>query len=82
MYATILNITCCFQSFLPTATPVVTNLYPYGLQQSDDEFKLGDSSYSSYSSRCLEIKTDRFGFPFFGKRRNKLYVGLSLKICK
>ena len=48
-------------------------MYPYGQQQSDSEFRLEDSLYSSH---CLKIDTDWIGFPFFSERHYKLYVSV------
>ena len=50
-------------------------MYPYGPEQGDKEFGLNDLPYYYYWL-CLEIKTDRFGFPFFGERHYKLHVGI------
>jgi len=63
---------CCF--VLPSATPHGNNLYPYGPDQNDNEFGLDDFIYDS---RCLEIRTDQLGFPFFSRRHYKLHVGNS-----
>jgi len=54
-------------------------MYHYGLKQGDHEFRLSDSPYY-YGSHCLEVKTDRFGFPFFGERHYKLYICRNGKI--
>ena len=48
-------------------------MYPYGLNNGDSEFRFGDSYYYYYG-HCLELKVDRFGFPFFSKRHYKLHV--------
>ena len=48
-------------------------MYPYGLDNGDSEFRLGDSYYYYYG-HCLELKVDRFGFPFFSERHYKLHV--------
>ena len=48
-------------------------MYPYGQQQSDSEFRLEDSLYSSH---CLKIDTEWTGFPFFSERYYKLYVSI------
>ena len=48
-------------------------MYPYGLDNGDSEFRLGDSYYYYYG-HCLELKVDGFGFPFFNKRHYKLHV--------
>ena len=50
-----------------------SNMYPYGLNNGDSEFRFGDSYYYYYG-HCLELKVDRFGFPFFSKRHYKLHV--------
>ena len=50
-------------------------MYPYGPQQSDNEFRLEDSPYF-YSGHCLRIDTDWTGFPFFSERHYKLYVSI------
>ena len=50
-----------------------SNMYPFGPQQNDSEFRLEDSR--SFSSRwCLGINTDWKGFPFFSGRHYKLHV--------
>ena len=54
-------------------------MYPYGPKQGDNEFGLNDSPYYYYG-HCLEIKTDRFGFPFFGERHYKLHVSMFLYV--
>ena len=54
-------------------------MYPYGSKQGDNEFGLNDSPYYYYG-HCLEIKTDRFGFPFFGERHYKLHVSMFLYV--
>ena len=43
-------------------------MYPYGPQQNDAD---GTSDYW----HCPEVRTDQIGFPFFGERHYKLYVG-------
>ncbi|XP_058949574.2 mucin-like protein isoform X2 [Pocillopora verrucosa] len=57
-----------------TSPPVDTsNVYPFGPQQNDSEFRLEDSR--SFSSRwCLRINTDWKGFPFFSGRHYKLHI--------
>ena len=57
------------------ATPYDDNLYPYGPQQSDNEFRLQDSPHF-YSGHYLRIDTDWTGFPFFSERHYKLYVSI------
>ena len=50
----------------------VGNLYPYGKQQSDEEF----NSFAYYGYMCLEIKVQPYGLRFFGARHYKLHVGV------
>ena len=50
-------------------------MYPYGSDNGDSEFRLGDSYYYYYG-HCLELKVDRFGFPFFSERHYKLHVSV------
>ncbi|XP_078368612.1 mucin-like protein [Oculina patagonica] len=56
-----------------TAIPYESNMYPYGPQYNDDEFRLEDSPYFSYY-HCLKINTDWTGFPFFSERHYKLHI--------
>ena len=62
-----------FPYVLCKAPSYQNDMYLYGRDQGDSEFSLGDSQYYYYG-HCLELKTDRFGFPFFGNRHYKLYV--------
>ena len=57
------------------ASENVSNLYPYGKHQSDEEFGV-DDSFGYYRSMCLEIKVQPYGLRFFGARHYKLYVGV------
>jgi len=52
-------------------------LYPHGPEQNDNEFGLDDFIYDS---RCLEIRTDQLGIPFFSRRHYKLHICRNGKI--
>jgi len=59
------------------AAPRENNMYPYGPQQNDDEYRVEDSPYFS-SYHCLRIDTDWTGFLFFSERHYKLHVSINI----
>ena len=55
---------------------ILSNLYPYGKRQNDEEFGVDDSFGYYRSITCLEIKVHPYGLRFFASRHYKLHVGI------
>ncbi|XP_074618591.1 uncharacterized protein LOC141877470 isoform X4 [Acropora palmata] len=59
---------------LSTASEILSNLYPYGKHQNDEEFGVDDSFGYYRSTMCLEIKVHPYGLRFFASRHYKLHI--------
>ncbi|XP_074618589.1 uncharacterized protein LOC141877470 isoform X2 [Acropora palmata] len=59
---------------LSTGSENVGNLYPYGVNQSDQELGIEDLFGYYRSIMCLEIKVEPYGLRFFGARHYKLHI--------
>ena len=58
------------------ASEILSNLYPYGKRQNDEEFGVDDSFGYYRSIMCLQIKVHPYGLRFFASRHYKLHVGI------